>query len=106
MNEARLELTVPQHHPCFADHFPSRAIVPGALILQWLCQLVQGHYPGQRVSRVKSMKFLGTLEPGDRCFLSLAAGAGAGQLKLTLLQGEQTVCQGMVDLVAEQGSML
>lgn len=104
MNETLIELIVPQHHPSFADHFPGKPIAPGALILQWLCQRVQGHYPGRRVSLVKSMKFLGTLAPGDHCCLSLAVGARAGQLNLKLLRGEDTVCQGVIELVDEAGA--
>jgi 3-hydroxyacyl-[acyl-carrier-protein] dehydratase len=101
MSEAQLELLVPQQHPCFADHFPGKPIAPGALILQWLCEMVHGHYPGQRVSLVRSMKFLDTLAPGDQCCLSLAAGPRAGQLVLKLRRGEDTVCQGVLELVAE-----
>ena len=103
MNEAQIEWLVPQHHPSFADHFPGKPIVPGAVILQWLCERVQGHYPGRRVSLVKSMKFLGTLAPGDHCCLSLAVGSRAGQLNLKLLRGEDTVCQGVVELAEETG---
>lgn len=103
MNDVQIELMVPRHHPSFADHFPGKPIAPGALILQWLCERVQGHCPGQRVSRVKSMKFLGTLAPGDHCCLSLAVGARAGQLNLKLQRGEETVCQGVVVLADAAG---
>lgn len=103
MSEVQLELIVPQTHPSFVDHFPGNPIVPGALILQWLCELLQGHYPGQRVTRVNSMKFLCILAPGDRCSLSLATGTRAEQLRVQLLRGEDIVCQGVIELRPERG---
>jgi 3-hydroxymyristoyl/3-hydroxydecanoyl-(acyl carrier protein) dehydratase len=104
MNNTELELIVPPAHPCFADHFAGNPIVPGALLLQWLCQQLQLHYPGQRVSTIMSLKFLKTLGPGDRCRLVLTAGAKTGQLKLQVLRGGSTVCQGVLKLHDEPSS--
>ena len=98
MSSTELELIVPSAHPCFADHFPGNAIVPGALLLQWLCQALQSHYPGQRVTTIKSLKFLKTLGPGDRCRLVLTAGVKTGQLKLHLQRGGAAVCRGVLEL--------
>ena len=101
MSNTELELIVPVAHPCFADHFAGNPIVPGALLLQWLCRQLHSHYPGQRVSTIKSLKFLKTLGPGDRCRLVLSAGANTGQIRLRMLRGTVTVCQGAVELEVE-----
>ncbi len=101
MSNTELDLIVPSAHPCFADHFPGNPIVPGALLLQWLCQALQSHFPGRRVATIKSLKFLETLAPGDCCRLVLTAGATSGQCKLQLRRGELTVCRGAVELEVE-----
>jgi 3-hydroxymyristoyl/3-hydroxydecanoyl-(acyl carrier protein) dehydratase len=97
----QLQLIVPRTHPCFADHFPGKPLVPGALLLHWLCQQVQAHTAPCRVTTIKSMKFLQPLLPGDVCQLVLTAGASAPLLKVKLTRDGTTICQGVLEVQAE-----
>ncbi len=60
-------LHVPQQHPCFPDHFPRRALVPGALLLQWVFDGLSAHWEDVRVTKVKTVKFLAPVYPGEQC---------------------------------------
>lgn len=94
--ETVLAFTVPARHPSFVDHFPGHPIVPGALLIQWLCQRVEARLAGRQVTGVKSMKFLATLSPGDACSLSLDVQTSTGHCKLRLQRDGELVCQGVL----------
>ncbi len=91
------ELGVPDEHPCFADHFPGQPILPGALLLQWICQGLEAQFTGRRVVAVKSMKFHQTLAPGDRCQLHIDPGSSSRLVKVRLQRLQTLVCQGVLE---------
>lgn len=95
MSEVEFTLVAPRRHPCYPGHFPEDPIVPGALLLQWLCcRLAELGYP---VHGIRSMKFLAPLRPGERCLISAGWQGGAGRLALRLVRDDGTeVARGVV----------
>ncbi len=92
------EFRVPATHACFAAHFPGRPLVPGALLMQWLCQAALWQFPDYRVVAVPSMKFLRPLLPGDVCTLKLRYELPLDQVRVELVRAGETICQGVLGL--------
>jgi 3-hydroxymyristoyl/3-hydroxydecanoyl-(acyl carrier protein) dehydratase len=63
--EWREQFTVPTQHPCYADHFPSQAVVPGAVLLEWLHECLQQRHADVQLKCIVSFKFLQPVSPGD-----------------------------------------
>ena len=95
---SKRELVVPTGHACFAAHFPGRPLVPGALLLQWLCQQALQQFPQHRLVEVPSMKFLRPLLPGDVCELTLRYDQPVRLVRVGLDRSGKKVCQGVLDL--------
>lgn len=100
------EFRVPLSHACFAAHFPGQPIVPGALLLQWLCREVVQQFPHYSVVAVPSMKFIQPLLPGDNCQLSLRCELPVVQVRVKLLRAGEPVCHGSLDLLHGQDALL
>lgn len=100
MSEATItrEFSVPPTHACFPSHFPGQAIVPGALLLEWLCQQVLQQFPRHSVVAVPSMKFTQPLLPGDVCELVLRCESPVLQVRVELLRAGERVCHGTLVL--------
>jgi 3-hydroxyacyl-[acyl-carrier-protein] dehydratase len=64
-NGADLLLSIPTHHACYLGHFPENPIVPGALLLKWVVDLIENKLQ-RKVIEIKQMKFLTTVKPGDQ----------------------------------------
>ena len=65
-----VSLDVPPHHPCYEAHFEGNPIVPGALMLKWIFDLISLQYDGRQVQQVGNIKFMNVARPGDACTLS------------------------------------
>lgn len=65
MTDFSILFSVDKQHPCYEDHFPGQPIVPGALLLEWISQILLEHYPDLCVSGISSFKFLQPVLPGD-----------------------------------------
>ncbi len=63
----KLHLSIPREHDCFEGHFPGDPLVPGALMIQWLAELIQNALPADTLSTLKVMKFISPVRPGDQC---------------------------------------
>jgi 3-hydroxymyristoyl/3-hydroxydecanoyl-(acyl carrier protein) dehydratase len=100
------EFRVPAAHACFSAHFPGRPLVPGALLLQWLCREVVQQFPDYRVVAVPSMKFTQPLLPADICQLNLRCELPLAQVRVKLLRAGETVCHGILDLLHSQDAPL
>jgi len=95
----KLSFNVPQTHPCFAGHFPTQPIVPGALLMQWIFDRVRDQYRNHTIVSVKSMKFLKSLQPGDACELELNNDAASQRLNIACRCHSELVCKGVIELV-------
>ncbi|MEX2489992.1 MAG: hypothetical protein WD356_10760 [Pseudomonadales bacterium] len=67
--ELKIELQIPAEHPCYADHFPDRTIVPGTVLLQYVLDACDAH--GFRANTIKSCKFQHVVVPGQELHLVL-----------------------------------
>ncbi len=100
------EFCVPSVHPCFPAHFPGHPIVPGALLLQWLCRQIVQQFPHYTVVAVPSMKFIQPLLPGDHCQLSLRWELPVAQVRVKISRAGDTVCHGTLKLLQSQDAPL
>lgn len=64
-----LTLEIPAAHNCYADHFPTDPLVPGALLLQWIFEAVNQQLPQTFVESASNVKFLAPTRPGEHCSL-------------------------------------
>jgi 3-hydroxymyristoyl/3-hydroxydecanoyl-(acyl carrier protein) dehydratase len=98
---SKSKLVVPTGHACFASHFPGQPLVPGALLLQWVCQQALQQFPQHRMVEVPSMKFFRPLLPGDVCELTLRYDQPVRLVRVGLDRAGESVCQGVLDLRPE-----
>ena len=89
----KLLLSIPQTHACYEGHFPGDPLVPGALMIQWLAELIQKEFPGVTLRSLKSMKFINPIRPGNQCEVLL--NLQVGKLKVNCLIGGQSSLQGL-----------
>jgi 3-hydroxyacyl-[acyl-carrier-protein] dehydratase len=73
------EIVIPQQHPCFPGHFPGQPILPGVLVLERVLALVE-QQSGKAAARYKlrNIKFLSAVEPGDHLVIDLVNVDGQG----------------------------
>ena len=96
----------PPEEPFFRGHFPGNPIVPGVILAEALAQtagIAAGKRDGGsfRLTAIKTMKFLGAVQPGERVELfARKAGAAGGlwQFEVTARAGERRVAEGVIVL--------
>ncbi|MFO1390570.1 hypothetical protein [Cellvibrio sp.] len=72
-------LPIPPAHACYKDHFPDNPLVPGALLMCWLGELLKDQY-AMTLAGIKQIKFLAPVLPGHE--LQIAAKVTATQLSV------------------------
>ena len=70
-----LTFSVPEDHPSYAGHFPDNPLVPGALLLRWIIELLKQE--SFAVHLIKQCKFLHIVKPGDQLQLQVTANNGS-----------------------------
>ncbi len=86
-----IKLSVALDHPCFVGHFPGDPLVPGALLLQWICDAVEccGAIIDDKtfnVQEVQVFKFLAPVCPGSE--LEVTVQLVDERLVLNIVDGE------------------
>ncbi len=80
MNRQKAEFTapviVPHDHPSLADHFPSRPLAPGALILDLVTAAYLERFPQKRLVEIIHAKFLKPVTPAAVCTLTVTRTRG------------------------------
>ncbi len=92
------ELNIPNQHPCFADHFPGDPIVPGALLLQWIFNVIDDEVIGVTITGVRSLKFISATIPGDVCDLFLESNIALGRMKIKCVRGDVLILKGDLNI--------
>ncbi len=92
---------VPLEHASFPDHFPGHPVVPGALLLQWVFDGFQSRWPELRINKVKSIKFLTPLLPGDRCEFLYCLDRSKSALKIRCEKNEAVIISGDLKIIDE-----
>ena len=98
MDTIKTTIQVPVQHPCFAGHFPGNPIVPGALLLQWILQVLREQLAGCDIKAVSSVKFTASLTPGDCCELLIHYPAGSEKIRLTCQSAKGLICKAVIVL--------
>jgi 3-hydroxyacyl-[acyl-carrier-protein] dehydratase len=95
MNQSRT-IQIAADHPAYAGHFPNFPVLPGALLLDAVLQIIAADHGGELQGwRIASAKFLGAVRPGDA--LRVEFGAAAQQpIRFNVLAGERKVVSGVV----------
>ncbi len=62
--------SIPASHPALPGHFPGRPIVPGVVLLDRIAAAIERAGAGH-LARIDVVKFLASLEPGDRAELAI-----------------------------------
>lgn len=97
--EVSMPLVVPDRHPCFPYHFPGDPLVPGALLLQWIMDLANANL-GVSILKVKTMKFLAPVRPGDGCQLLFTL--REQRIEFTCVRDHEVVCKGSLLVAASE----
>ena len=95
-----LQLCIPREHRCFADHFPGAPLVPGALLLQWILNLLADSHCGQ-VNYLKQVKFLAPVLPGDNLQIRVSCPADERQVSVSVYKNETLVLKGQFECAHE-----
>jgi 3-hydroxymyristoyl/3-hydroxydecanoyl-(acyl carrier protein) dehydratase len=71
-------------HPALAGHFPAQPVLPGALLLDWVCAVLAGAQP----LALREARFARPCGPGSQLALRAQTGGGSSRFAVTLGQGD------------------
>ena len=91
----------PRRHPGYEGHFPGNALVPGALLLHWVCKAVEDFYAGRRVLTINTMKFLAPVRPGDALLMRVSLDGAGDRCSVTVVRGDEMVARGTLRIAPE-----
>ena len=85
----RVPLVIRADHPAFPGHFPTRPIVPGAVLLDLGVRAIAALRPLHAPYRIASAKFLSMVGPGEAVTLEFDDDAGpSGALRIRIVAGD------------------
>jgi len=100
MNSA--ECSFPKDHPSLAGHFPGAPIIPGALLLARVQQIIHDCIPEESYV-FRSAKFLRPVRPGDLLRIAWKKGAMGELAFLCEVQDELALTGVLVNVKAQSG---
>jgi 3-hydroxyacyl-[acyl-carrier-protein] dehydratase len=91
-------IEIPVEHPAFAGHFPNFPVLPGAVLLDEILQVIERQC-GLDLCRWKiaSVKFLDVVRPGDTLRLEQET-AQKGLVRFTVRVAERSVASGTLSI--------
>jgi len=97
-------IEIPVDHPSFADHFPKFPVLPGAVLLDEVLQIIQRDRGIDLEEwRIASAKFLDAVRPGDVLTLEHEA-PKSGLIRFTVRAANRTVANGSLSSPARSSS--
>ncbi len=95
-------IDIPEHHACFAGHFPGQPILPGVLLLERVMACAQAQLASPLSSfSLLNVKFLAPVLPGAKLSVSLTGGQ-PGDYKFTV---QLLGASGVADTLACSGQL-
>jgi len=65
-------ICIPEHHPVVKGHFPGHPVVPGALLLSYVSDLINTEYLGRlQINKLSHVKFLIPIVPAQLAVIHL-----------------------------------
>lgn len=96
--------TVPIDHPALPGHFPGNPIVPGVVLLNYVCAAVRREAgENVRCSGFPSVKFLAPLLPGVPFSIELDFSAG-NRVRFACKTEDRTLAQGTLQIETGAGA--
>ena len=91
---------VPLDHPALPGHFPGNPVVPGVVVLDKVIDvLAASGVPLPQLRRLKQVKFIEPLLPGQEA--RVTAEVGNGTLSFSVTRGDRTVAKGTFEVGSE-----
>jgi 3-hydroxymyristoyl/3-hydroxydecanoyl-(acyl carrier protein) dehydratase len=88
---------VPHEHPSLAGHFPGDPIVPGVLLLEMCCDVLQRALPELGpLTQVSSTKFTRIVRPGETVTVRYGTSATAASIRFSCETHDGTAAQGQL----------
>lgn len=82
-------------HPALAGHFPGNPVVPGVVLLERVCAVVESR-SGLRVTGIPQVKFLHPLRPGESVELRIERSATGA--RFSVRHERELVATGLLEL--------
>ena|SRR5882672_1698981 len=94
-------IEVPRDHPSFAGHFPKFPVLPGAVLLDAVLQVIQRERDIDLTRwHIASVKFLGVVRPGDVLRLEHIVASKGGLIRFTVRTADRTMASGSLSSAA------
>ena len=98
-NTVALSLAIPHELMYFRGHFPTLAVLPGVVQIDWVINRGRRYFNlGDVAARTLRIKFRRLIRPGDRLVLTLAYHSPRSQIEFSYADHEGTLSSGRVGL--------
>lgn len=88
---------IPTDHPALPGHFPGHPLVPGVVVLDQVIQALEASgVPSARLRKLRHVKFVEPLLPGQEA--TIAAETGAAALSFSVTRGGNTIAKGSFEV--------
>ena len=98
-NTVALSLAMPPDLLYFRGHFPTLAVLPGVVQIDWVMNYSRRYFAlGEVAARTLRIKFRRLIRPGDRLLLTLAYQPGRSQIEFSYADPEGILSSGRIGL--------